>query len=1591
MASSSLFPRRDPSSGLDPELAANAIVRLRAEESAAESATAQAVLLHEVAVLEEALGDEAAALRDHLSAVNADPDFHEPLERLIAIVGRRQSHKNLGRLLDRLVRVADGTEEKVRALLEQAAFLAYREANPAASLPLLQKAAEEAPEDAAVWFALELAAAAVGDAELRRRALAARAQLTQHSHWQALLLLDLARTYMEDDQADAALEALEQALDVAGPAAFDAWSALETLGVRMDRGDLVAQALGGQARLIAQALADDASPEASCVPQHLRTVAHAADRWLRAAEALQRRGDLTGAVALLDQALERLPDEAVLLYGRIGLAELLGDTETAAVLAQRQLQSGAAGGVAAGHWLRIAEAAAERGDATAALAAVTEAVRASPDSLPARGLQLDMLSGGPDPLALALALEDTGEQMSTDESKARWYVLAAEEWARGCADLPRAKAALARVEVLGASPALTARVGQLLAELCADVSWYDECTRRLAEAEVDEHERRDLLFELTRGALLANQPEEAGLFLSALASLPAGVALSRTLAAYALPLLESSRDSVTEAPDPHLAREIALGGLSELDLPNDTKRALRLGILLSAVSQRRDVRASQLLERLHADAPEDLVVASALAALRRTVQDAAGAAEVLTASAATAGDADARAALAIEAGVLFWQSQRRGEAIKAFTDAAAASPLSASALLSWALRAADPDTARGRRHALEMAEQSNDGTSLALERFALEAGTGGDGNAAEAALEEAMRAPGSELYPAALLARALWSASEADEDVQVGALRELADRYPSAAPLASMAAFHAALRRHPNSRSARDVLVAAERWAESDSSPEAALEWLASAMRAEDREAETAAREVLVQRLDPQSAPALHAENAMLAMLRGTEDQELIDSADPVVRLANLELALPTSEPPRRAQALQGLADLLGPDDDALGATLLGYNLLALGDIAGSIASFRRSVEVFPSDPAGWEGLRSAAKQNGDNTLLAEATAGLAETLEDHVVAAELWEQAGLLLIDELDEPERGERALHRAVQCDVRRTAAFDRLFRIVRARNDRDLLLELIAPRIEVSDDPDEIVKLYWERARVLRESGDRDGALAALESVAVLEPEHLGALALAGEIYITRGDFAKAARNLGQLAGLSQAPAKQRLMSGVAAADLYENKLEDLPSALSILLGLFGSGLSTLPVRERLARVAAKAQAWSEATRALEQLMQERPTREGRIEAARLCLVICRDRLDKPKLAQPAVEKLLEESPDDSEALELVLAGQLPPEVSARLLVQGRSALVEHLRTQPTDPERIARLARIALHQNDLPLRQATLGALVALGAGSPEIDAELEALDLRVAHVPQIAVRVEELPELADPEDTGPIAQLMREIAPGLAQALGPRAQTFGVTKADRVDPRSGLPLRNEIAAWAGALGVGDFDLFVGGAQPELIVAVPTEKPVIIVGAAVKSPLCVCHRQVLARELFSVVRGTSILRHRSPTDIAALVVAACHVGGHAVDSPPYAMLADLERQLGGRELPKRYRKALPVLGAAIVAEGQDPLEWVRAANCSLDRMATIAAGDVSHVLAGDGPRGGPRLSTESGKRLERVLAFALSPEYLLLRERLGMGVR
>src|SRR5688572_22778470 len=240
----------------DPAIVTSTIGRLRAEHAASGSTERQAILLHEIGVLEERLGDEASAARDQLAAVNAEPEFAEPLERLLAIIERRQSYKNLGKLLDRLHKVGTKAEERARALLDQAALLSDQEQDPAGARALLEQAAEETPEDPSIPLMLELCAVKLGDGELRERSLERRSELAQTPEWKALLLADLAELRFERGDIDSAFAALKQGAELGTRATYLLLTVEERFAQQAQLPEREASALEAQASLILEAVRD---------------------------------------------------------------------------------------------------------------------------------------------------------------------------------------------------------------------------------------------------------------------------------------------------------------------------------------------------------------------------------------------------------------------------------------------------------------------------------------------------------------------------------------------------------------------------------------------------------------------------------------------------------------------------------------------------------------------------------------------------------------------------------------------------------------------------------------------------------------------------------------------------------------------------------------------------------------------------------------------------------------------------------------------------------------------------------------------------------------------------------------------------------------------------------------------------------------------------------------------------------------------------------------------------------------------------------------------------------------------------------------
>jgi len=1609
------------------EAIASAVGRLRDEVDATSDRARKARLLNESGEIQERGGDEPGAARDYLAAYNADTSFREPLEGLVRLLERRRSLANLGKLVEALVAAAVTPEERARALTERAIF----SEDVQKDLEGARGAAREATETGAVasdlgaaWLTLELVASKLSDAALREEALAGRAELAIDPTWRGLLLVDVAALAAASGEVDRAIEIAAKARDIGEAATWAAISAIERI-TRAEpglpgtddartRARLHAEALEGHADMIRQALADTERGDKLGVPRHVRTLEHATDLLLRAADARRVSSELGKAAEALDRALDMLGNarprrddeptaggapidvasgiERIVLNARLRLAESVGDTALAAELAQRRIVGETDGGIVASLAMRIAEHAASEGDLPKALEALSTATSRDPVSAPARALKIDILDAGTSATAAASfaeELEELSKHYGTGEAQGRALLLASYVWAARAGNGERAREALGQAEACGVGKELVARLGRSLASLRSDDTWYEAATRSLIECK-PETELPLLWVELARLRLAQHDEASAAKATGALRTLPDGAWLGRVLDG--LTSGAGTEEGADEKADSARARK-AVEELAESVTDPHMRRSLAVVCALRAHAEGDTEATVKHLSALASEDAGDPLVAAYLGDLLRAGGDRVAAAHLSRGVAeAHEEDPELRSARFLESGLELWRLGDRASALAAFEAASASTPDATSTVLAWATRGVDVDSLDGRRRALEL---GGGDASIAIERFALEA-IMGDPDEALSALAAVDIASSADLRLAGALARLVWPRGTAEPEALTGALETLAAA-GDAARRASAAERLRITREEDSGASAEDVAAAAIGWLDVGGGAAAAVEWLAAAMATGDAAKEVPARRALAELLSDEAREAMQASATLIdAILQPTETLPLVAGSSQAARLANLELSPPGCDPRRRAAALSELDGALGEEGELDGLALAAWSSLAAGEATGALEIFRTVTATRSDDLQAWEGMRAAAEKLGDREAYAVACEQLGARCSSPTRGSAFWEQAALswTKLGNTTGPspfdQRIEAALDASFTRDPLRVAAFDRLFRRVRDRKDSDKLLDLVARRLDVTDDPQEIAKLYWEMARVLREKGDPEGALEALEHVTMFDENHVGALALTGEIFIRRGMFAEAAEKLARLATIVAAPPKNRITAGVAAVDLYENKLGRHDLALQVLLGLHNAKLTTLPVRERLARAAARTGSWAEATRILEELMNERPERDGRIEAARLAIAIHRDRLHSPHRAVSAVAKLLEESPGDGEALDVVVG--LDPGVPHRqaLLERGRDAILLALHESPGHLENQRRLARISHALGDGSLEQSALSCAVALGGPDGSSEQMIVLLGSKKPRLPQVVLTEPMVRQVLAPGDDGPIAELFVALGPTLAEALGPQLSALGVhPKKDRIDPRAGLSLRNEIASWAGAFGITTFDLYVGGKDAGGVQGIPGETPAIVVGSGVNAPLSPTTRARVARELLAIVRGTTVTRWRDDTTIAAIVVAACNIAKVPVDHPPFAVLAEVER-LMGKAINRKTKGLIVPICKLFVQSGQDARQWAARARASQGRVATLASGDVSVVLADVFGEPIERLGgvARDDLRAHELLRFVLSRPYFELRRSLGL---
>jgi cellulose synthase operon protein C len=467
------------------------------------------------------------------------------------------------------------------------------------------------------------------------------------------------------------------------------------------------------------------------------------------------------------------------------------------------------------------------------------------------------------------------------------------------------------------------------------------------------------------------------------------------------------------------------------------------------------------------------------------------------------------------------------------------------------------------------------------------------------------------------------------------------------------------------------------------------------------------------------------------------------------------------------------------------------------------------------------------------------------------------------------------------------------------------------------------------------------------------------HVGALALSGEIAIREGRFDDAAALLTRLAAVDGAPARNRVTAAITAVDLLENKLSRSADALAVLQAIHHAGLSTLPIRERLARTAARVGEHALAVRLLESLMFERKEPAAQLEAASLALALATQRLGDRAAATRTAARALALDPLHEAASAVLLAGPPAHAGSAEdadiraLFTHSFHASAERCRSGQFDGKDLLRAGHVARFLGKHPRARALYTLATTLQTpGVPE---------LPLGRAPGMVLSSAAHTLLAGTTQFPAFAQLCAALTSILPEVLGPSLAASGIGKKDRVEPRTGLALRTEVAAVAGALGIAEFELYIGGRDDNGISVLAGEMPKVIAGAAVKSLANSDAMAALAAGLWAYQAGVLPALQHEDAMLGALLVAASNFAKVPISAPTFAAVTDVERNLS-KAIARKTKAQLPELCAAVARYGPlDTRSWTQECVLRSQRIALVFSGNFAAALRCPSSFAAPRSHT------------------------------
>jgi uncharacterized protein HemY len=708
------------------------------------------------------------------------------------------------------------------------------------------------------------------------------------------------------------------------------------------------------------------------------------------------------------------------------------------------------------------------------------------------------------------------------------------------------------------------------------------------------------------------------------------------------------------------------------------------------------------------------------------------------------------------------------------------------------------------------------------------------------------------------------------------------------------------------------------------------------------------------------------------------------ESGDGFARLI-LQLAAPERDNDAQAAALSMLVAHAEGEEQLELRLASARAELRRGEPEAALATLQAILAQTPDELSALELKRVAGRAAQDFQAVVDAAEALAARL-DGDLALTLLEESAMVRMDALDDARAAEGVLRGVLARAPTRSGAYARLHELLSQKGDSKELIALVRARTEHVHDADELIKLFYELARLYRARGELDAALDAVDNVLMLD-EHVGALALSAEIHTSREEWDEAVRALEAMAGAAGVPKTQRRLARLGAADFLQHRLARPADALQQLEQLTKEGHSDAELTLRIAETAELAKNPRRAIEALVLAAKSADTAQKSallLRAARLT----RDELHRSGDSATLFRAALEAVPLQRDAVRELWGLTASQDDVARFEREVRAALAR----TPLDPARLRDLRAWAELSGSA---DGTFVSLLTLNVLSHADDHERKLADaaLKVAFLQRLTPRVrlanDELTALLSPAPDPRYAALMRCVGAAAREIDQLEPSKFGVGRSQRVNPRDKSPLRDEVEGLCAVLGSTLQELYVGGNELLRVAAMPRDDGVtLVLGMGVTAPLSPTRRSQLARELAAYHLQALPLLSRTRTQAArlmwaALVAAECPLPQSILDD-----LGELPRTLG-RALPRKVKKALPELCTALPDGGRDMARQCELLLFQARRLALAIGGDLQACLDDVvGAMAARETIASSEAAVDLIRAWTSGP-MALMRKKLGLA--